>query len=196
MDFELKVGNILIVKFKSLQYYLKTLECILKNNLGILSFNWHFYYFHLWKLIAVGLNHYSAHSDIQPPNGGEYNQEYYAESYADDDGYEREDVNERHISQKTQEPAYNDDQRHETTGSQQAGSPSTPNTYHFRFNGQNSSYINWSAGLMSTNEHQTYAGYLKKQGALFKQWKERYFVLDSIKHQVMNINIKNHFLLI
>jgi hypothetical protein len=50
----------------------------------------------------------------------------------------------------------------------------------------NNSYINWSAGLMSNNEHQTYAGYLKKQGALFKQWKERYFVLDSVKHQVDN----------
>lgn len=42
---------------------------------------------------------------------------------------------------------------------------------------------------MSTNEHQTYAGYLKKQGALFKQWKERYFVLDSIKHQVMTFEV-------
>ena len=144
-------------------------------------------------MIAVGLNHYRAHSDIQPPNGGEYNQEYYA----DDDGYERDDVDERHTSQQTQEPAYNDHHRHETTGNQQAGyssgSPSTPNTYHFRQNIQNSSYINWSAGLMSTNEHQTYAGYLKKQGALFKQWKERYFVLDSIKHQVMNICLTNHF---
>jgi myotubularin-related protein 5/13 len=42
--------------------------------------------------------------------------------------------------------------------------------------------INWNG--MTSNEHQTYAGYLKKQGALFKQWKERYFVLDSVKHQV------------
>jgi myotubularin-related protein 5/13 len=46
----------------------------------------------------------------------------------------------------------------------------------------NKNYINWSG--MPINEHQTYAGYLKKQGALFKQWKERYFVLDSLKHQV------------
>lgn len=47
--------------------------------------------------------------------------------------------------------------------------------------------MNWSVGSQSgspSNEHQTYAGYLKKQGALFKQWKERYFVLDSVKHQM------------
>lgn len=43
---------------------------------------------------------------------------------------------------------------------------------------------NFMAWSQSSNEHQTYAGYLKKQGALFKQWKERYFVLDSIKHQL------------
>lgn len=46
----------------------------------------------------------------------------------------------------------------------------------------NRNFINWSG--VPNNEHQTYAGYLKKQGALFKQWKERYFVLDSVKHQV------------
>ena len=49
-------------------------------------------------------------------------------------------------------------------------------------NSDNDSYINWTGH--STNENQTYAGYLKKQGQYFKQWKERYFVLDSIKHQV------------
>ncbi len=43
-------------------------------------------------------------------------------------------------------------------------------------------YINWNGAI--TKENQTYAGYLKKQGALFKQWKERYFVLDSLKYQV------------
>ena len=43
-------------------------------------------------------------------------------------------------------------------------------------------FINWSH--VQNNEHQTYAGYLKKQGALFKQWKERFFVLDSVKHQL------------
>jgi hypothetical protein len=51
-------------------------------------------------------------------------------------------------------------------------------------------YFNWPSmgnnanSNCNGNEHQTYAGYLKKQGALFKQWKERYFVLDSVKHQV------------
>ena len=45
-------------------------------------------------------------------------------------------------------------------------------------------FVNWSG--LPNNENQTYAGYLKKQGALFKQWKERYFVLDSCKHQVIN----------
>lgn len=43
-------------------------------------------------------------------------------------------------------------------------------------------YINWNGAC--SKENQTYAGYLKKQGALFKQWKERYFVLDSLKYQV------------
>jgi myotubularin-related protein 5/13 len=47
----------------------------------------------------------------------------------------------------------------------------------------NKNYIKWSS-QQSNNEHQTYAGYLRKRGALFKQWNERYFVLDSIKHQV------------
>lgn len=51
-------------------------------------------------------------------------------------------------------------------------------------NSDNESYINWPGLNHSTNENQTYAGYLKKQGHYFKQWKERYFVLDSIKHQV------------
>ena len=51
-------------------------------------------------------------------------------------------------------------------------------------NSDNDSFINWPGLNHSTNEHQTYAGYLKKQGHYFKQWKERYFVLDSIKHQV------------
>ena len=44
--------------------------------------------------------------------------------------------------------------------------------------------INWLTPSMNQNEHQTYTGYLKKQGAFFKQWKERFFVLDSVKHQV------------
>jgi hypothetical protein len=49
---------------------------------------------------------------------------------------------------------------------------------------------NWPANLThSTHEHVTYASYLKKQGALFKQWKERYFVLDSVKHQVRSKHV-------
>lgn len=53
---------------------------------------------------------------------------------------------------------------------------------------KNSQYIKWSANQQCNNEHQTYAGYLRKRGALFKQWNERYFVLDSIKHQVINFS--------
>ncbi|BFZ05320.1 hypothetical protein BsWGS_08359 [Bradybaena similaris] len=36
----------------------------------------------------------------------------------------------------------------------------------------------------SAVEHRTHDGYLYKQGQLFRQWKQRWFVLDSMKHQL------------
>lgn len=116
----------------------------------------------------------------QVANGnGDYSQEYYAESYADEDTYDREDVEPYH--ETTTASHHQQQQQHAGYSST---SPSTPYNQYRQNGHNNSSYINWSSGMMGTNEHQTYAGYLKKQGALFKQWKERYFVLDSIKHQV------------
>lgn len=58
--------------------------------------------------------------------------------------------------------------------------------------GQHGHGLNWSK---AENEHETFAGYLKKQGSVLKQWKERYFVLDSLRHQVSPVNSIIHLIL-
>jgi len=44
-------------------------------------------------------------------------------------------------------------------------------------------YLQFSS--TGTADYRTHEGYLWKRGALLKGWKQRFFVLDSMKHQVL-----------
>ena len=41
-----------------------------------------------------------------------------------------------------------------------------------------------AVGQNTGPQHRTHEGYLRKRGHLLKQWKERWFVLDSVRHEV------------
>lgn len=56
----------------------------------------------------------------------------------------------------------------------------------FVFTGPGPSFENFTS---SHGEHRTHEGYLYKKGAVFKGWKQRWFVLDSMKHQVSVLEV-------
>ena len=62
-----------------------------------------------------------------------------------------------------------------SVASPRGGSASPPLVDHSAMFDQLSAHI---------TEHRTHEGYLYKRGALLKGWKQRWFVLDSMKHQV------------
>ena len=45
---------------------------------------------------------------------------------------------------------------------------------------------NSAVGQNTGPQHRTHEGYLRKRGHLLKQWKERWFVLDSVRHEVIH----------
>jgi hypothetical protein len=51
-------------------------------------------------------------------------------------------------------------------------------------------------GNNSGPQHRTHEGYLRKRGHLLKQWKERWFVLDSIRHEVIILFLSIWYLFI